>query len=100
MGPNWLNLWYLHTFYFHQFTVISFHFKAPVVSCFFRRIAKLRASVITVKKMQVHIPVLYYSKFDKGQNFNFVCRRSCVSDTKFYDRYVAQLSLYKHVSFC
>ena len=25
---------------------------------------------------------IYYSKFDKGQNFNFVCRRSCISDTK------------------
>ena len=26
--------------------------------------------------------MIYYSKFDKGQNFNFVCRRSYVSDTK------------------
>ena len=25
---------------------------------------------------------IYYSKFAKGQNFNFVRRRSCVSDTK------------------
>ena len=25
---------------------------------------------------------IYYSKVDKCQNFNFVCRRSCVSDTK------------------
>ena len=26
--------------------------------------------------------IIYYSKFVKGQNFNSVCRRSCVSDTK------------------
>ena len=25
---------------------------------------------------------IYYSKFDKGQTFKFVCRRSCLSDTK------------------
>ena len=25
---------------------------------------------------------IYYSKFDKVQTFNFVCRRSCLSDTK------------------
>ena len=26
--------------------------------------------------------IIYYTKFDKGQNFNFVCRSSCLSDTK------------------
>ena len=27
---------------------------------------------------------LYYSKFDKDQTFIFVCRRSCLSDTKHF----------------
>ena len=26
--------------------------------------------------------LIYYSKFDKGQAFIFVCRRSCLFDTK------------------
>ena len=25
---------------------------------------------------------IYYSKFDKGQTFKFVCRRSCLFDIK------------------
>ena len=46
----------------------------------------------------VSVKQIYYSKFDKDQTFIFVCRRSCLSDT-FYDKYVEQLSLYKHDNF-
>ena len=29
-------------------------------------------------------PIIYYSKFDKDQTFIFVCRRSCLSDSKHF----------------
>ena len=45
-----------------------------------------------VGKEKCHIKAItndiYYSKFDMGQNFNFVCRRSCVSDTKSFMIYM------------
>ena len=30
----------------------------------------------------LHTSLIYYSKFDKGQTFNFVYNGSCLSDTK------------------
>ena len=38
------------------------------------------SKVVTILSLTLYN--IYYSKFAKGQNFNFVCRRSCVSDTK------------------
>ena len=45
---------------------------------FFSKKGHLNKKSLTLRVMII----LYYSKFAKGQNFNFVCRRSCVSDTK------------------
>ena len=48
-------------------------------------LAKLGNSLIArwlSKVFSIFKGYIYYSKFDKGQNVNFVCRRLCISDTK------------------
>ena len=40
------------------------------------------AYILAHLSQRLIVELIYYSKFDKGQNFNFVCRRLCVSDTK------------------
>ena len=42
----------------------------------------LLMSLSLVLASKLPISILYYSKFDKGQTFNFFCRRSCLSDSK------------------
>ena len=49
---------------------------------------KSLSCVESVQRLHVHsctvsmLWQIYYSKFVKGQTFNFVSRRSCLSDTK------------------
>ena len=58
---------------FHNFhlEIVNFYSRKNVGIC----IGSFSPVVLVMSK-------IYYSNFDKGQNFNYVCRRSCVSDTK------------------
>ena len=70
-----------------QYTVIITSVKFDNIQTFFLFLLKQRSWELALNcggsnEYPQSWSNIYYSKFDKGQNFNFVCRRCCVSDTK------------------